>query len=167
MSIPCRQWKIQNLCESHPLLLGLAPENKTPPREAGKYQLSGTKGCGWPLKLTMGPDSSEPVRLEVDLRTWVDRGERGGHLEAGRAQGTALLCCVPGANVSPATVGSSVRWTMMTAQPTGVATGPSAWTRSMATRASAPRASGMAEGPLRKEPAWAQHQGVAGQGLVG
>ena len=35
---------------------------------------------------------------------------------------------------------------MMTAPPTGAATGPSVWTRPMATRASAPRASGRAEG---------------------
>ena len=41
---------------------------------------------------------------------------------------------------------------MTTAPPTGAATGPSVWTRSMATRASAPRASGRAEGlPGRRQ----------------
>lgn len=47
----------------------------------------------------------------------------------------------------------------MTVWPTSAVTGPSAWMRSMATRASAPRASGTVGVPKR-EPAWARQQGV-------
>lgn len=72
---------------------------------------------------------------------------------------TARLRCVPGASVPPATAGSSARWTLTTAWPTAAATGPSAWTRSMATRAPAPRASGTVAGDLRAQPAWVQRRG--------
>lgn len=55
----------------------------------------------------------------------------------------------------------------MTAQPTGAAMGPSAWMRSTATRASAPRASGMVKGPdgrgQRAGGWWAQAARVATQ----
>lgn len=58
--------------------------------------------------------------------------------------------------MSLATVESCARQTTMTVWLTSVATEPSVWTRSMATRASAPRASGTAEEYLRRKVVWSR-----------
>lgn len=56
-----------------------------------------------------------------------------------------LSACVPGVSVYPATAESCARQTTTTVQPTSAAMELSVWMQSMATHASAPRASGMAE----------------------
>lgn len=73
-----------------------------------------------------------------------------------------LSAYVAGVNVPLATAGSCARQTTTTVQPTSAATEPSVWTQSMATHASAPRASGMVEERLRRQVAWTRWQEEAG-----